>query len=230
MRTARTRQSWFTTRFGFDRRSVWNAALVVGVEVALVWLYFQLTAAIPGSIRHLVYPFIWINVGGWATYRTFKRRQETEGARRRLFVAAFAAGYGFLLLAVSGNITFPSAGASETGLDVSWLVPGWGPLLTYGGSTVQLYLVPFQVVGYLSLAYLLYAHVLNATRRASAGLLGVFTCTGCAAPVLAQTLAVFGGASGVLTPLIYGWAYDVGTLMFVMTVGILYASYEYSAR
>ena len=98
------------------------------------------------------------------------------------------------------------------------------------GSTVQLHLVPFQVVGYASLAYLLYANALLATRRAGVGMFGVLTCVGCAAPVLAQGTAVLGGSGGALIPLIYNWAYDVSTLVFVVTVGILYASHEYITR
>lgn len=203
-------------------------AFVVGVEVALVWLYFQHTTAAPGSIRHLVYPFVWINVGGWAVYRIRIRRRGIDATRRHLAVAGFATGYALLLLVLSGNIRVTPGGSTASGVGIAWLVPGWGPMLTYGGSTFQLYLVPFQLVGYLSLAYLLYAHVLLATRRAGIGILGVATCVGCATPVLAQMIAILGGTSGALTPLLYGWAYDIGTAVFLIAVGLLLLSYEYT--
>jgi len=71
--------------------------------------------------------------------------------------------------------------------------PGWGPLVAFTSPWLRLYLVPFEVLGYASLAYLVYANVLDLTRSTFSGALGLVTCVGCTVPVLTPLVGVLGG-------------------------------------
>jgi hypothetical protein len=99
--------------------------------------------------------------------------------------------------------------------------PGWGPAVTYAGSGLTLTLVPFRVVGYLALAYLVYATVLDAARSAVTGALGLLSCVSCSWPVLASLASgVAGSGSGIAAAVTTG-SYGLSTLVFVVTVTLL---------
>jgi len=90
--------------------------------------------------------------------------------------------------------------------------PGWGPLVAFTSPWLRLYLVPFEVLGYASLAYLVYANVLDLTRSTFSGALGLVTCVGCTVPVLTPLVGVLGGPAAGLTTTAYAWSYDIGTI------------------
>lgn len=207
----------WTDRPGFPTAGLLLGAGVVLVEVALVLAYFQLTAASPGDeVRYLVYPFVWINAGLWAVVRADPRPGSTG---HRWLATGIAAGYFLLLMAFPGNIGIGSITIPLTAR-VEWYAPGWGPLLAVSGP-VRLYLVPFEVTGYLALAYTVYATTLDATRGALAGVLGLATCVGCTVPVVAPLVGLLGGPASGLVTTAYAWSYDVGTLLFVAAIGFL---------
>lgn len=190
---------------------------VLAVEGYLVVAYFAFSAAEPtGELRYLVYPFVWLNVGAWAVWRT----TPTTGIRRhRLVAVSVGAAYLLVLLWIPGSIgvgTAPGIGAR-----VAWLSPGWGPLFALNSPWLRLYLIPFEILGYAALSYLVYANVLAVTRRMFSGLLGVATCVGCTVPVLAPLVGALGGPATGLATTTYQWSYDVGTLVFVLTVMLL---------
>lgn len=104
--------------------------------------------------------------------------------------------------------------------------PGWGPLLRVTNPWVRLYLLSFEVVGFTSLAYLLYVIILDLSRRVLSGAFGLVTCVGCTVPVLAPVAGVVGGPATSLTTTGYEWFYDIGTLVFLLTLGLLYWSHR----
>jgi hypothetical protein len=214
-------------------------ALVVVVESLLVGAYFLGSPAEVRRLRYVLYPFIWINVGLWAVLNTDLPAATTT--QRRL--AGLAAGAYFLLLAfvtglvgVSVDLPLLAVGAGTTlGLEllplhaashpVGWSVsvsaPGWSPRIAYVGHEFYAYFVPYRVIGYLSLAYLVYAAALDAARSTLPGVLGMAACLGCSFPVVTALVGAAGGSAG-LAAAVTDSSVDLSTLAFVAAVGLLY--------
>ena len=199
-----------------DRRTLLLAGLVINVEVIALLLYLNLTSSQFGAFRYLAYPWIWINVGVWAVVHA---RPNPASHRQRWLAAGISVGY-FVLLAYAGGLF--GFGGMGTGLSVSWLPPGWGPALIYGGESFRVILVPFKVVGYLALTYLVYATVLDAAGSAVAGLVGLFSCVSCTWPVAASLLTGILGGGVAATSSVYSLSYDLSTVVFVISVALLY--------
>lgn len=200
-----------------DRSAAISAvsALLV-VELGLLGAYLHLTDTAVLALRYTLYPFVWINVGAWVLLR---RPTVSASSRRRLAAGALALGY-FLLLAVAGGLI--RQGGMSMSPSVVWLSPGWGPALFYTTEFVHLAVLPFEAVGYAALAVLVYTLVLAGSRTALAGLLGVATCVGCLWPLGAALAAMLVGVGSPVAATAPGVAYDVSTLLFVVTAGALY--------
>ncbi|MFB6078892.1 MAG: hypothetical protein ABEJ80_07945 [Halarchaeum sp.] len=200
----------------------WLAALLL-YEFVGSYLYFRYTPADPGRLRYLVYPFVWINVGLLAALTV----RPTPGSRRhRLLGLAVAVPYTLAVLYVPGvlQVTLPGLRALPRAAphwDVVWAAPGWGPLLTYQSSLVVANLVPYKVVGYLALGYLVYANALRVTRASLGGLLGLVTCVSCTAPLFASGVALLGGGAGAVA-VATRYSVDLGTLAFLVSIVLLY--------
>lgn len=186
------------------------------LELAAVAAYLRATGTDVLAPRFTLYPFVWVNVAAWVLLR---RPTVSASRRRRLAAGALAVGY-LLVLAVAGGVVRASAMAMP--LEVTWLSPGWGPLVTYAGGWVHLSVVPFEVVGYVALAALVYTVVLAGSRHAFAGVLGVATCVGCVWPVGAAVVAALGGVGSPLASAVPGVAYDLSTVLFLLTAGVLH--------
>lgn len=196
---------------------VWVA--IIAIETTLVAGYLLVTDTTIETGRYLVYPFVWINAGLWAVWHT---RPAAGSRRHRLLGVLVASGYALLLLTVSGKVGFGAAGTALAPR-VAWYVPGWGPIVSLESEWLRLYLVPFEVIGYASLAYLMYANTLAVARGTLSGALGLVTCIGCTVPVLAPLTGLLGGPTTALVTTAYRWSYDLGTVVFLVTVGLLYA-------
>jgi hypothetical protein len=188
------------------------------VELVAVFAYLRITRTGVLEPRYTLYPFVWINVGAWVLLR---RPTIPADRRRRLAAGAVAAVY-FLVLAVAGGLVGP--GGMEMPARIVWLSPGWGPTLLYTNGWIDLAVLPFEVVGYATLAVLVYTVVLAGARSAVAGLLGLATCVGCLWPFGAALLAALGGVGSPLATAVPGVAYDLSTALFLVTVGVLYWS------
>jgi hypothetical protein len=163
----------------------------------------------------LAYPFVWINAALWGVSRV-----GLPDASRRQYALAAAVGAAYFLLlgGVGGLYMFHGA---DLGARIAWLSPGWGPALLYSGSALTVSLLPFKVIGYAALAYLVAVTVLDAARTGLAGLLGVFSCVSCTWPVAATLFTgVFGGASAV-TSVAQNEPYALSTVVFVSSVLLL---------
>ena len=208
-----TRSSWF--RLPAVR---WLSVLVT-VEAAAILGYFALSGAAVTSVRYVLYPFVWINVGVVAVVATATPEADR---RTRLVAAAVAALYFLTLSALSGLVGLELGAHSHShvhGLAVTMSAPGWGPRVAYAGSLLTATFVPFRVVGYLALSYLVYATLLDAAGRAVSGVLGLASCLSCGLPVVGS-LAV--GAVGTMGGVaVVAYSVDVSTAVFVAAVALL---------
>lgn len=192
----------------------WLVAVVL-VELALLAVHFGLTSAEPTTLRYALYPFVWINLGLWAVSRT---DPPASGGRTRLLAALVAATY-FLALALAAGLVGFGHGHGG-GLQLTMASPGWGPRIAYVSSAFHAQFIPFRVLGYLSLAYLVYATVLDAAAAALAGLAGFGTCLGCTFPLVAPVLVGTVGGTAVV-PFLAVHSVDVSTAVFVVAVLLL---------
>jgi hypothetical protein len=192
------------------------AGLLVNTELILVVAYLALSDAVVTQWRYFVFPLVWINVSIWALART----DPVAGSDRAKYVgAAIAVGY-FLLLAYVGGLVKPG-GHHAMGWRIAWLPPGWGPALMYTGSAVKLSLMPYKLVGYLTLAYLVYDTVLDTAGSAVSGVLGLVSCVSCTWPVVATLAAGVAGSGTAVAAAASEWSYTIGTVAFVVTVALL---------
>lgn len=199
----------------------WLAVLVL--EANLLVGYFVVTSARPtGELRYLIYPFVWINVGIWAVTRA----DPPPTNRRHAVLAGTVAGAYFLaVMAIPGNVGAGIPGAAID-LRVAMHAPGWGPIVAFTSPWVRLYLVPFEVIGYVALSYLVYVTLLTVTRGVLPGVFGLATCVGCTVPLLAPIVGLLGGSAASLSTTAYTWSYDLGTVLFVATIGLLVWSHR----
>ena len=194
-------------------------AILLTFEALLVVVYFINTTATVDQYRYLLYPFVWINLALWSAVRV----RPPRSSRRRMAISVFVAGcYLLLLLTFAGIIGSSNTPGQLSGPRIWWSAPGWGPLLLYDGTVLSLKIVPFEVIGYTVLSYLLYVNTLSALRNVFAGAIGLTSCVSCVTPVLATLIGGIGGISSTTISLTYRWSYDVGTALFAVTVGLLH--------
>lgn len=208
----------------FDRlpspRVVLALSAVLYVEVMALtgyWLFGNVTVTDP---RFALYGLIWVNVAAYVFYRT-RIAEATNRTKRR--AAVLTVGY-FALLAYTGGLIAPGLPANAPqaeGLSVIWLPPGWGPALFFGSEYVRLLLMPAKVLGYMALAYLVYATAVEASGSLASGVLGLFSCVSCSWPILASVAAAFLGGGSFLATATLSYAYDLSTAVFVVTVVLL---------
>jgi hypothetical protein len=209
--------------FGFrprlpDRR-VWVG--VLAIEALWVASHFALTPATVTDVRYVLYPFVWINAGLYAVWRV-RPAPANDGLRRLSdFVGA---GYFLALAWLSGLIALygpDHAHAHLHGWQVTMAVPGWGPRIAYVGSWFHVYFVPYRVVGYLALAYLLAAAVRELSARTLTGALGVATCIGCSFPLLLSLAGGVGLGAGAGLATVSALSLDLSTAAFLLAIGVL---------
>ena len=202
---------------GSSRQWVAGAA-ILNLQLLVVLVYLAIVEPRVTRPLYYLYPFIWINVGGWAVWRTTVEHRSVRGRRIGLLVGVLY----FLVLGYTGGL-YGLGGGQGQGLRVvlAALPPGWAPALIYGGDSIQLAILPFKLIGYLALAYLVYATVADAAAGLLGGILGLFSCVSCTLPVIAGVLSGFVGGGGALVTAAYGQSYPLSTLIFVVTVGLL---------
>ncbi|QDX40609.1 hypothetical protein [Salarchaeum sp. JOR-1] len=210
----------------FDPQTLAAWGVVVWSELTLVVFYLAITPGWVTEPRYVVYPFVWINLGLLAVLHTRRWVRDRDPApRTRLVAGALAAGYFAVLATVGGLLFLPLVNPPHGGttVSVSWVLPGWGPIVTARALGVQLTIVPFKAVGYLALSYVLYARLLDATRMVASAVLGLFSCVGCTMSLLVPLL----GASTFAGATAYTW--DASTLVYVVALATLYWSREIEA-
>jgi len=206
-------------RFGLDGEALAWLGLVLTTEFLLVVGYVFLFSVTVRDWTLFVVPFVWLNVGGWAVLKTVPTPSST---RDRYVAIALAAGYFLLLAYFGGLIAVESSPITGVTLNLFGIPPGWGPALLYNGSLVTIVLLPYKVIGYFALAYLLYATALDASSALAGGVVGVFSCVSCSFPIVAGVVTGVAGSGGALAAAAGEWGYVLSTAVFVVTVGLLY--------
>jgi len=206
-----------------DSETMLYAALVLNTELLVVLFYPGVWQTTVNGWLRVLYAFVWINVGVWAVLRT---NPPDAPPRQRRIALGIALGYFALLSAVGGLVTvgdiFTDVALPPTGPRIAWLIPGWGPAVTYVGDLFSVALLPYRVVGYLALSYLVYATVLDAAGSAVTGVLGLLSCVSCTWPVLASLATALLGGSSALALAVTNWSYEISTVVFIVTVALLY--------
>jgi hypothetical protein len=199
---------------------LWGALLVL-LELLAVTLFVAQPQVYVQNPLVLVYPFVWINVGLWAGYVVSPppaERHQRRGAA--LLVAAYllVLGYAAGMLSAGGA---PPGVEGALSVRVASIPPGWGPYATLYGPGFTLQMMPYQVIGYGALAYLLYVTILDAATSAAGGVLGLLTCVSCSWPVLATLVGGVAGSTAAVTAAVYSWPYGLATVAYVLTMGVL---------
>lgn len=202
-------------------RSTRSVALAAGVILVVEALLVVGYAAQPRvSVTNplvFVYPFVWIDVATLAVLTTPLPR----ATHRRRSIGAVVAVVYFAALAYFGGLWGPGSGMMP--VHVTWsLPPGYGPALLYDGQLLRVVLVPYKIVGYVALTFLVYTTVLDAARTAASGLLGLFSCVSCAWPLLGTVVTGIFGSTSALAAVTLGHAYGLSTLVFLSAIGLLW--------
>ncbi|WP_411963553.1 hypothetical protein [Haloferax sp. YSMS24] len=205
----------------------WLLALTLleGVAVAAYLLFSPVHVE---SLRYVLYPFVWINVGVAAVLLTTP--PQTTG-RLRLVAGIAAVAYFVVLAVLAGLISVNlgalfggghthAAGGHPTGWQFSLAAPGWGPRVGYATELFSVVFIPYRVVGFLALAYLVYAALVDTVRTALSGTLGIVSCVGCTFSIAAGLSAGLAGGTGVVSALRV-LSVDLSTVVFVAAVAIL---------
>jgi hypothetical protein len=203
------------------RSTILWGTLLVNVELFMLLTYASIADARLNAF--VVYPLVWINAALWVFARV---RPEPAARKRRLLAGGVAGGYFLSLMALTGNFgtgtTFVETSV-YTGLRVVLdRPPGMSPALHYIGTYLSVQLIPFYVAGYGALAYLVYVLVLDVSRFALGGVLGLFSCISCTFPVI---VGLVGSAAGVSASGIVAATASLGlgvsTVVFLVTVCLL---------
>lgn len=196
-------------------------ALVVNAELLLVLTYLVArgdTVTIT-RVEMLVLPFVWINVGLWAVLKT---RPLASSRRKRVLAGGVGLAYFAVLAVVGGLVSLPGGPAGGLSLSIASVPPGWGPYLFVDTVLLEVTLLPFKLVGYLALAYLVYATALEASSALLGGVVGLFSCVSCTLPVISALLTGVAGSGTALATFASANSYLLSTAVFVVTVGLLY--------
>lgn len=221
-------------RFELRRDTLVLGALLVNTQLLLFLAYHFISPNNVTGLMPVAVPLVWITVGVWALVRT---DAPAASQRHRTIGVAVAATY-FGLLGYFGGVWGPGVTSIPAGVDFSVFSapPGWAPRLFINLPTdgitilslqvpfqgVRINLVPWQVVGYVALAYLIYAAVLDAASSAISGVLGLLSCVSCTWPVIATVASSVLGGSAAVAGVVYDQSYVLSTAVFVVTVGLLY--------
>lgn len=205
-----------------DRTVLLWGALLVALEALSVVLFVSQPQIGVRDPLVFVYPFVWINVGLWAGLVVTPSGHAEPHQRRgaALLVAAYA-----LVLAYAAGML--AGGGAPPGVDGVVSVaavnvpPGWGPYVTMYGPGFSVQLMPYQVVGYAALLYLVYVSLLDAATSAAGAGLGLLTCVSCSWPVLASVATGLVGSTAALTQAVYANSYGLATLAYLLTMAVL---------
>lgn len=219
-----------------DRRTVLYGALLLNTQLLLTFGYVLVSDVVVTAPRYLLYPWLWIDVALLAVWKTDVPTVDSASRRRRL---AIAGGYG-LVLAVAGGLVSLQPGLLDAvlgggsphthtnghhlaGLTIEWgLPPGMGPALLYQGGILRLALLPYEVVGYAALTFLVYVGMAETAGSTLSGVLGLFSCVSCAWPIFGAVVTTLFGGGSALAMAATSWPYDLSALIFISAVGLLY--------
>jgi hypothetical protein len=203
-------------------RSIGIAAAVLWIETVVVGWYVLYQPVRITDPLVLVYPLVWINASLLALWLT----DAPDATRRlRLIGALLGVGYFLVLAYVGGLIQIHALHGGHShafGLAVTWpLPPGWGPTVIVSGDALGVAITPYKVLGYATLAYLVYVTALETAGSVWAGVVGLFSCVSCTWPVLGTALAGALGGSAAVVVFASERPYTASTIVFLSAVALL---------
>jgi hypothetical protein len=182
------------------------AAIGVGLLVG----YTAAADPVVRSPAQVAYPLVWLLVSGAA----LKRYVVPALAAAALPAIAVGGGYALVLQYTAGLIGPASAPPSTS---VHLALPGWGPAVVYVGPLVSISVIPFLTVGYVTLGALAAVAVARTWSASGPGVLGLFACVSCTAPLIAGVAGSL-GAGAVATTVSHA-QYPLATGAFLLSVG-----------
>jgi hypothetical protein len=194
--------------------------VVVTIELGLLAGYFWFTpSGLTGlaSTRFVFYPLLWINA---AIYAVGRVELPSAPPDRRILVGAIAIGYFLALAWFGGLIRADSIGEPGVYL-LSLGSPGWGPRIAVVTPLGYLQVIPYRLIGYPALAFLLYARLLETGGALARSAVGLLSCASCSLPLFA---AIAGGGLGLgagIGPTLANSALDLSTAAYLLAVGLL---------
>lgn len=195
------------------RVTIWAA--ILNAEVILLVWYYSLMPAVPTDLLTLAYPWLWINASIWAISRVGFTPSST---RHRNIALAIGLGYFLVLGHFGGLYNFTGSGL---GFRIAMLPPGWGPVPIYSAASFTVALLPFKLIGFATLAYLVAGTVADAATSGLAGFVGLFSCVSCTWPLLATILTGIFGTASAAASVVTGQPYGASTVVFLASVGML---------
>lgn len=202
--------------------SIRTAVLALGAQAALAFVYLATTDAGLAAPTTMAIPLVWLTTAAVAVRHA---EPPAGGVRTRVVAGVVGLAYGVGLAVVAGMI---QRSAGMAGTNVVLLPPWWGPAVQFAGLGLAGTLFPYRLVGYAALAYLVYIAVADALARGAGavrgagGAVGALSCTGCALPLIASLGGAAGGIAGGVTALLAGSpTYTIGTIAYVVAVGLL---------
>ncbi|MDZ7687473.1 MAG: hypothetical protein U5J64_01910 [Halobacteriales archaeon] len=198
-----------------DNPAVWT--LFVGLQIAAVAVYFLVTDTVALTAHHALIPVVWVTLGAWAVVNTPLPDELPSYAP---LVAVVSGVYLLILLYLGGMVgTTTSPGSS---FFVSSASPGWGPIFGYTAEVFYLRVVPFQFVGYVVLAYLVFVALTDTATSLVGAAVGMVSCVGCTWPIIAGILSVVGAGGVGATSAVQSLSYELSTVVFAVAVLVLY--------
>lgn len=181
--------------------------VALAVAVGAVIGYTLAVGPVIRSPAQLVYPLVWLAASAIAVWTV-------RDQLRRLGPVALTGGLAYtLVLCWTAGLLAPGTGTGEVA--VHFALPGWGPAVFYSGSVVTVLVVPFLVVGYVTLG-LLGAGALRVTLQSvPAGAVGLLACVSCTAPLLAGLAGSLG--AGSLASAVSTAQYPLATAAFLLS-------------
>ena len=197
------------------RAAVATAVVATVALLTAIATYLRLTDAVITTGRSLSYPVVWIVTSLTAAVWI---GLTVRGRPRRWRGVAIGGGYTLVIGWLTGLLGATTGGFP---LRVHAAPPGWGPIILYDSGLLRLSIIPFKLIAYLALGYVIYALVAAHRGSIRAAAVGVFSCVSCTGPLLVAIIGAVGGTQATTAVATAG--YDIATVALVATFGLLVA-------
>lgn len=197
------------------RAAVATAVVATVALLTAIATYLRLTDAVITTGRSLSYPVVWIVTSLTAAVWI---GLTVRGRPRRWRGVAIGGGYTLVIAWLTGLLGATTGGFP---LRVHAAPPGWGLIILYDSGLLRLSIVPFKLIAYLALGYVIYALVAAHRGSIRAAAVGVFSCVSCTGPLLVAIIGAVGGTQATTAVATAG--YDIATVALVATFGLLVA-------
>jgi len=184
--------------------------VLAAVGVGLLVGYTVAVEPVVHSPAQVAYPLVWILVSGAA----LKRYVAPALGSPSLPAVAVGVGYAVALQYTAGLLG-PASTPPSTSVHLA--LPGWGPAVVYVGSLLSISVIPFLTIGYVTLGALATVAVDRTWSASGPGVVGLFACVSCTAPLIAAVAGSLG--AGTVATTVSHAQYPLATGAFLLSVG-----------